>query len=69
MSNITPIKWWWFGGTIGIVLVKQFDEVSLYIGKGHGYDEKEDVQTICDWGSKISPAQLDEILTEVDHVS
>jgi hypothetical protein len=45
----------WFG-TIGIVKTRtDYDGIRFYIGKGQGFNKKEDEEWIADWGYTLNP--------------
>lgn len=68
--KILGVRWYSGRSCIGIVQYIEDEEVSLYrqtgdadykyyIGLGLGHDEKEDMQTIADWGTTFDKASGD----------
>jgi hypothetical protein len=68
--KILGVRWFAGRNCVGIVQYIEDEEVSVYrqtgdadykyyIGVGNGRDEKEDMQTIADWGSTFDKAAGD----------
>jgi hypothetical protein len=63
--EIIKVSWVTGRNTIGIILAKNdIGELHVYMGVGSGNDEKEDIQTILDWGTKLKPEVFNSIFSK-----
>jgi hypothetical protein len=58
---IAAARWWTpappAGNFLGAVLVHDtlMETVKAYLGQGAGYDTRDDMMTISEWGAKLDP--------------
>lgn len=68
MSEIIDSYWFEHGVvSFGFVVTKnEADEIKTYLGVALGSDKKSDERHIADYGAKVSPKMLKEILKKME---